>query len=90
MEGTDRGSWGTCVVLVGLTRSPGAIAFPLCILLLVPLRHFLLPRWFSAKALALLDAPMIPPTDSTAVELGDGTPPCRLWLRMASLWGPCN
>lgn len=42
-------------VIYGVTWTPAAIVFPIFILLLVPLRRFLLPRWFAHDALQELD-----------------------------------
>lgn len=44
-----------------ITQTIAAIGFPIIILLLVPVRTFLLPRYFSADELALLDAPTASP-----------------------------
>lgn len=41
----------------GITQSIAAIGFPIIIALLIPLRVYLLPRLFSPKELAILDAP---------------------------------
>ena len=62
--GRKRAVWGFVgLELVGfgatfaITQTIAAIGFPVVILLLVPVRTFLLPRYFSAEELALLDAP---------------------------------
>lgn len=34
-----------------------AIGFPLIFIALIPVRHFWIPRWFTERELALLDAP---------------------------------
>jgi hypothetical protein len=39
----------------GITHSPAALAFPLLILALIPLRRHALPRILGAEALAALD-----------------------------------
>ena len=44
-----------------ITQTIAAIGFPIIILLLVPARAFLLPRWFTAAELAALDAPTASP-----------------------------
>jgi boron transporter len=41
--------------IVALTLSPGALAFPLAILALIPVRLMALPRLFTAEQLAVLD-----------------------------------
>lgn len=40
-----------------ITQTIAAVGFPIIILLLVPVRTFLLPRWFKPSELAILDAP---------------------------------
>jgi boron transporter len=44
-----------------ITQTIAAIGFPIIILLLVPFRTFLMPRWFSAQELSVLDAPTASP-----------------------------
>ncbi|MCJ1479484.1 hypothetical protein MMC13_008170 [Lambiella insularis] len=44
-----------------ITQTIAAIGFPIIILLLVPVRTFLLPKYFTAKELSLLDAPTASP-----------------------------
>ena len=44
-----------------ITQTIAAIGFPIIILLLVPVRTFLLPKYFTADELALLDAPTASP-----------------------------
>ncbi|KAF2668174.1 anion exchange family protein [Microthyrium microscopicum] len=44
-----------------ITQTIAAVGFPIIILLLIPVRTFLLPRWFSAEELRLLDAPTASP-----------------------------
>lgn len=44
-----------------ITQTIAAIGFPIIILLLVPVRTFLMPKYFSAEELALLDAPTASP-----------------------------
>lgn len=44
-----------------ITQTIAAIGFPVFILLLIPIRSFLLPRWFTAKELSILDAPTAGP-----------------------------
>ena len=44
-----------------LTQTIAAIGFPIIILLLVPVRTFLMPKWFLAEELAVLDAPTASP-----------------------------
>ena len=60
--------WGfVALELVGfgatfaITQTVAAIGFPVFILLYIPLRTFVLPRWFSAEELNLLDAPTASP-----------------------------
>ena len=42
-------------IIFGVTYTPGDIIFPILIVLLVPLRLYILPRLFSPADLALLD-----------------------------------
>ncbi|KAJ5902630.1 hypothetical protein N7495_003158 [Penicillium taxi] len=44
-----------------ITQTIAAIGFPVIILLLVPVRSFLLPRWFTREELGALDAPTASP-----------------------------
>lgn len=44
-----------------ITQTIAAIAFPVFILLLIPVRAFLLPRYFSTDELSILDAPAASP-----------------------------
>jgi boron transporter len=44
-----------------ITQTIAAVGFPIIILLLVPVRTFLLPKWFTAEELRLLDAPTASP-----------------------------
>ena len=44
-----------------ITQTIAAIGFPLIILLLIPFRTFVLPKWFSDEELRLLDAPTASP-----------------------------
>ena len=44
-----------------ITQTIAAIGFPIIILLLVPVRTFLLPKWFRAEELSVLDAPTASP-----------------------------
>ncbi|KAJ5692803.1 hypothetical protein N7462_002226 [Penicillium macrosclerotiorum] len=44
-----------------ITQTIAAIGFPVIILLLVPVRSFLLPRWFTREELSALDAPTASP-----------------------------
>jgi hypothetical protein len=60
--------WGfVALELVGfgatfaITQTVAAIGFPVFILLYIPLRTFVLPRWFSVEELNLLDAPTASP-----------------------------
>ena len=43
-------------VAVAISQTIAAIGFPVIIISLIPLRTFLMPRWFSAQELAVLDA----------------------------------
>ncbi|EGE02508.1 anion exchange family protein [Trichophyton equinum CBS 127.97] len=40
-----------------ITQTIAAVGFPVFILLLIPIRSFLLPKWFTQKELSILDAP---------------------------------
>lgn len=44
-----------------ITQTVAAIGFPVFILLLIPIRSFLLPRWFTHEELAVLDSPTASP-----------------------------
>ncbi|MCJ1244116.1 hypothetical protein MMC30_001314 [Trapelia coarctata] len=44
-----------------ITQTIAAIGFPIFILLLIPVRTFLLPKYFTAEELSLLDAPTASP-----------------------------
>jgi hypothetical protein len=44
-----------------ITQTIAAIGFPIIILLLVPVRTFLLPKYFTAEELSVLDAPTASP-----------------------------
>lgn len=44
-----------------ITQTIAAIGFPVIILLLIPIRSFLLPRWFTPDQLSALDAPTASP-----------------------------
>ena len=44
-----------------ITQTIAAVGFPIFILLLVPVRTFLLPKWFSDEELRVLDAPTASP-----------------------------
>lgn len=44
-----------------ITQTIAAVGFPIIILLLIPVRTLLLPKWFTAEELSLLDAPTASP-----------------------------
>lgn len=44
-----------------ITQTIAAVGFPIIILLLIPVRTFLLPKWFTAEELRVLDAPTASP-----------------------------
>jgi len=44
-----------------ITQTIAAVGFPIIILLLIPVRTFVLPKWFTAEELGLLDAPTASP-----------------------------
>jgi hypothetical protein len=44
-----------------ITQTIAAVGFPIIILLLIPFRTWMLPRWFSDEELRLLDAPTASP-----------------------------
>ncbi|KAM5441302.1 hypothetical protein MferCBS31731_003731 [Microsporum ferrugineum] len=44
-----------------ITQTIAAIGFPIFILLLIPIRSFLLPKWFTVSELSILDAPTASP-----------------------------
>lgn len=51
----------------GITQTIAAIGFPVFILLLIPVRAFLLPRYFSREELSILDAPAASPLTMESV-----------------------
>jgi boron transporter len=53
-----------------ITQTVAAIGFPVFILLLIPVRAFLLPRWFNSEELAALDEPT---ASSFTMESAGGT-----------------
>jgi len=44
-----------------VTQTVAAIGFPIIIMALIPLRAFLIPRWFTRRELSVLDAPTASP-----------------------------
>ena len=50
-----------------ITQTIAAIGFPIIILLLVPVRTFVLPKWFSQKELSILDEPTASPFTMASV-----------------------
>ena len=52
---------GAFAATFALSQTVAAIGFPIVVLLLVPLRTLLLPRYFSVEELALLDEPTASP-----------------------------
>jgi hypothetical protein len=58
-----------------ITQTIAAVGFPIIILLLVPVRTFLLPKWFTAEELRVLDAPTASPFTMISVggNFGEGT-----------------
>ena len=60
-----------------ITQSIAAIGFPIIILLLVPVRTFLLPRYFTQNELSLLDAPTASPftMESVGGNFGEAVDP---------------
>ena len=60
-----------------ITQSIAAIGFPIIILLLVPVRTFLLPRYFTQEELSLLDAPTASPftMESVGGNFGENIDP---------------
>lgn len=44
-----------------ITQTIAAVGFPIIILLLIPVRTLLLPKWFTAEELSMLDAPTASP-----------------------------
>jgi boron transporter len=44
-----------------ITQTIAAVGFPIIILLLIPVRTYLLPKWFTQEELSLLDAPTASP-----------------------------
>lgn len=63
--------------IFGITLSPAAISFPLFILVLIPLRFYLLPRFFKQESLELLDAEHISaaPEDGSRDQVSSGGVP---------------
>ena len=66
-----------------ITQTIAAIGFPIIILLLVPVRTFLLPKYFTAEELSVLDAPTASPFTMESVggnfgenvDVGNGSTP---------------
>jgi hypothetical protein len=50
-----------------ITQTIAAVGFPIIILLLVPVRTLLLPKWFSGEELRVLDAPTASPFTMVSV-----------------------
>lgn len=50
-----------------ITQTIAAVGFPIIILLLIPVRTFLLPKWFTQEELSLLDAPTASPFTMVSV-----------------------
>lgn len=50
-----------------ITQTIAAVGFPIIILALVPVRTFLLPRWFTREELSVLDAPTASPFTMVSV-----------------------
>lgn len=44
-----------------ITQTIAAVGFPIIILLLIPFRTFILPKWFTQEELSILDAPTASP-----------------------------
>ncbi|RFU33891.1 hypothetical protein B7463_g2421, partial [Scytalidium lignicola] len=44
-----------------ITQTIAAVGFPIIILLLIPIRTFILPKWFKPEELSILDAPTASP-----------------------------
>lgn len=44
-----------------ITQTIAAVGFPIIILLLIPVRTFVLPKWFTVQELSILDAPTASP-----------------------------
>ncbi len=55
-------------VTFAITQTVAAVGFPVCILLLIPVRAWLLPRVFSARELDALDGPTASPFTMESVE----------------------
>ncbi|KAI9044373.1 anion exchange family protein [Aspergillus affinis] len=65
-----------------ITQTIAAIGFPVIILLLIPVRAFLLPRWFTREELSALDGPTASPFTMESVGgthgIDDGAAPVGL------------
>jgi hypothetical protein len=59
-----------------ITQTIAAVGFPVIILLLAPIRSFLLPRWFTQEELSILDAPTASPftMESVGGSYGHNSP----------------
>lgn len=59
-----------------ITQTIAAIGFPIIILLLIPVRTFVLPRYFTAEELSLLDGPTASPftMESVGGNFGETSP----------------
>ena len=61
--------WAFFAAIVAVSYTLAGIAFPLIIIMLVPVRHFVLPRWFTADELGMLDDPTAT-SEAVLVSLG--------------------
>ena len=57
-----------------VTQTIAAIGFPVVVLLLIPVRAFVMPRWFTAEELEALDAPTASPFTMESVGGAHGAP----------------
>ncbi|KAL2051246.1 hypothetical protein ABVK25_008495 [Lepraria finkii] len=69
-----------------ITQTIAAIGFPIIILLLVPMRTFLLPKVFTAEELSVLDAPTASPftMESVGGNFGEDVEGAEVAIPMAS------
>ncbi len=49
--------WLFAAMTIGISQTIAGIGFPVIITLLIPVRYFLVPKWFSPLELKILDAP---------------------------------
>lgn len=61
--------WVFFAMIIAVSYTLAGVAFPIIIIMLVPLRHFVLPKYFTAEELEALDSPTAT-SDAVLVSLG--------------------